>query len=178
MLTNKGLLSIFLCPLLSLASLPLFAGTTIHGSVSPMVSKASSDSELAGSTKLNDLRVYYTPTAVQLRALKQLVADQRTPGSANYHKWITPEQFGKQFGMSTADEARVKSWLKSQGFSNVSLTIQVRRVTLMLLGVVSLHSLSSHHGRRELACLRTGTATYRMCPCSVLMVRQMILSAI
>lgn len=100
-----------------------------------MVAKAQSLTAMNSSTTLSDLHAYYTPSAAQLRTLKQLVADQRTPGSANYHKWITPEQFGKQFGISTADEARVKIWLKSQGFTNVSLS--KNRAAFAFAGTVS-----------------------------------------
>lgn len=118
---NQSFIRYFLCVIGLAIAIQASAQTAIMGSVSPMVQKATSEAVLSDSTKLNDLRVYYTPTAVQVQALRQLVAEQRTPGSTSYHKWITPEQYGALFGVSSTDEARVISWLKSQGFTNVSL---------------------------------------------------------
>ena len=43
------------------------------------------------------------------------LAQQQLPGSPNYHKWLTPEQFGDRFGLSTNDLAKVTTWLESQG---------------------------------------------------------------
>jgi subtilase family serine protease len=53
----------------------------------------------------------------QQAALDQLVSQLHTPGHPNYHKWLTPEQFGKQFGPSDQDIATVETWLTGQGFS-------------------------------------------------------------
>src|SRR5882672_1414978 len=41
---------------------------------------------------------------------------EQTKGSSNYHAWLTPEQFGKQFGPSDADVQAVTDWLTRQGF--------------------------------------------------------------
>jgi len=52
----------------------------------------------------------------QEAALEQLLADQQDPASPRYHAWLTPEQFGEQFGAMQADIDTVTSWLASQGF--------------------------------------------------------------
>ncbi|MEI9972321.1 MAG: protease pro-enzyme activation domain-containing protein [Ignavibacteriota bacterium] len=51
----------------------------------------------------------------QSAALEQLLADQQDPASPRYHVWLTPEQFGAQFGAAQADIDTVSSWLSSQG---------------------------------------------------------------
>ena len=45
-------------------------------------------------------------------------AARRPAGQAspNYHKWLTPEQYGKQFGPTDADMQTITSWLQSHGF--------------------------------------------------------------
>lgn len=53
----------------------------------------------------------------QEAALDQLLAEQQDKKSPNYHKWLTPEEFGEQFGPSDQDIQTVKSWLESQGFT-------------------------------------------------------------
>ena len=49
-------------------------------------------------------------------AIKSFLESQQTRGSASYHHWLTPEEFGKDFGPSDADIDKVKSWLNSRGF--------------------------------------------------------------
>ena len=36
-------------------------------------------------------------------ALKKLLDDQQDKSSPDYHQWLTPEQFGQQFGLGNAD---------------------------------------------------------------------------
>jgi uncharacterized protein (TIGR03437 family) len=52
----------------------------------------------------------------QEAALQQLLAEQQDPNSANYRRWLTPAQFGDQFGPAPEDIERITSWLTSQGF--------------------------------------------------------------
>ena len=52
----------------------------------------------------------------QESALTQLMVDQYNTNSPNYHKWLTPEQFGAQFGPADSDIQAVTSWLQSHGF--------------------------------------------------------------
>jgi subtilase family serine protease len=49
--------------------------------------------------------------------LDKLVAEQQDSSSSNYHKWLTPAQFGEKFGRSPAEIATVKNWLISHGFA-------------------------------------------------------------
>jgi hypothetical protein len=53
----------------------------------------------------------------QEAALKQLIDEMHTPGSPNYHNWLTPDQFGAQFGPSDQDIAAVTTWLTTHGFN-------------------------------------------------------------
>jgi hypothetical protein len=55
-------------------------------------------------------------TPEQQAALKKLLDDQQDKNSPNYHKWLTPDEFGKTFGPSDQDIQTVASWLQSQGF--------------------------------------------------------------
>ncbi len=47
--------------------------------------------------------------------LEALLTDQQTPGSVNYHKWLTPADFGKRFGPSAASMSNVHDSLKAAG---------------------------------------------------------------
>lgn len=52
----------------------------------------------------------------QEAALKILLDQQQDNSSPNYHRWLTPEQFGQQFGPADNDIETITSWLKSRGF--------------------------------------------------------------
>jgi subtilase family serine protease len=70
--------------------------------------------------RLGTITLMTLPTAAQVQALKQLLAQQQDRKSANYHKWITPEQYADRFGLSQNDMQQMASWLRSKGFSGVS----------------------------------------------------------
>ncbi len=55
-------------------------------------------------------------SAEQEAALRSLLDEQQIKSSPNYHMWLTPEQFGEQFGPVDADMQAVTDWLGAQGF--------------------------------------------------------------
>jgi subtilase family serine protease len=52
----------------------------------------------------------------QETALRKLLDDQQDKNSPSYHKWLTPEKFGQEFGPADADIQAVNLWLLSHGF--------------------------------------------------------------
>jgi pseudomonalisin len=70
----------------------------------------------------------------QEAALEQLLADQQDPKSPRYHAWLSPEQFGEQFGAMRADVDTVTSWLASQGLQVTE--VAAGRRTIELTGTV------------------------------------------
>jgi hypothetical protein len=112
-----AILTVSLCGL----SQPTGESKTLHGSVHPLAA-ISTDNGLVPDIKPLSLKIYIAPNPVERVDLEKLLVDQRTSGTPSYHQWLTPEQFGESFGISTSDEAKVRSWLKSQGFTGVSLS--------------------------------------------------------
>ncbi|MDD5544717.1 MAG: S53 family peptidase [Acidobacteriia bacterium] len=51
--------------------------------------------------------------------LKQLLEDQQNPNSPQYHHWLTPQEFGKRFGVPEQRYQRVIQWLQDNGFTVV-----------------------------------------------------------
>lgn len=58
----------------------------------------------------------------QEAALQDLLAQQQVTGSPSFHKWLTPDQFGQQFGPADADIQAVTSWLASYGFQSIKVS--------------------------------------------------------
>jgi subtilase family serine protease len=52
----------------------------------------------------------------QESALGKLLDEQLDQTSLNFHKWLTPDEFGQKFGPSSEDIRSVTSWLESHGF--------------------------------------------------------------
>lgn len=53
----------------------------------------------------------------QEAALAKFMAEQQDSSSPNFHHWLSPEQFGRQFGPSDQDIQTLTSWLASHGFA-------------------------------------------------------------
>lgn len=58
----------------------------------------------------------FQPTAAQKADLEALLSGQQNPRSPNFHKWLTPREYGDRFGIAPADLAKISAWLHSQGF--------------------------------------------------------------
>lgn len=86
---------------------------TVHPSAQPQYDKGPVDP----SMKLPFITLLIQPSTTQQAALKQLLAEQQDPSSLNYHKWLTPEQFGQRFGLSRGDLTNITKWLRSEGFA-------------------------------------------------------------
>ncbi|HTZ96736.1 MAG TPA: Ig-like domain repeat protein [Terriglobales bacterium] len=61
------------------------------------------------------------PSGQQQAGLNKLLAQQQDRSSANYHKWLSPEQYAERFALSSNDIGKITSWLKSQGFGIVQI---------------------------------------------------------
>jgi subtilase family serine protease len=53
----------------------------------------------------------------QEQALELLMEQQRNPASPNYHKWLTPAEYGDIFGLAPSDIQTLTTWLQSHGFT-------------------------------------------------------------
>src|SRR5579875_1467882 len=65
---------------------------------------------------MNRMILVLNRSAEQEAALEKLLADQQDPSSPQYHQWLTPQQFGQQFGAADEDIQTITTWLQDQGF--------------------------------------------------------------
>jgi len=66
--------------------------------------------------RMDRMMLVLQPDPAQERALQALLNAQQDPQSPQYRQWLTPERFGKLFGVSDHDLAQVTEWLERQGF--------------------------------------------------------------
>ena len=94
----------------------------LHGNVHPLARPEFDQGAAPPSLPMERMLLILKRSPEQEAALDQLMTEQHDKSSPNFHKWLTPEQFGAQFGPADADIQTVTSWLQSHGF-------QVARVT-------------------------------------------------
>lgn len=99
----------------------LTTGTAeLRNSVHPLMQKALQSQAVGpmdGNRVLSNVRVVLSRSSAAQAQLSQLIAAQSSPSSAQYHHWLTPKQFGDQFGANSGDIAQITQWLKSKGLS-------------------------------------------------------------
>ena len=101
----------------------------LRGNVHVLTQKAADLGRLDGAKQLKNITLLFNQSASQKAELQALIEQQRDPQSPNYHKWLTPDQYGARFGMSQDDLDNVTNWLKSQGFTVNSVSRSRTRVS-------------------------------------------------
>ena len=86
---------------------------SVHRLANPQFDQGPADP----ATPLNHLLLLTKPSAAQQADLDHLLADQQNPSSPEFHKWLTPEEFGARFGLSTSDHSKIAAWLATQGLT-------------------------------------------------------------
>jgi pro-kumamolisin-like protein/Big-like domain-containing protein len=90
--------------------------TVLKGNTHPLA-RAEYDLGTAPATlPMQRMLLVLKRSAEQESALRKLLDDQQDKKSASYHKWLTPTQFGQQFGPTDSDIQTISSWLQSHGF--------------------------------------------------------------
>jgi hypothetical protein len=90
--------------------------TTLKGNTHPLARPEFDQGEASASLPMARMLMVLQHSAEQDAALQILLNGQQTQGSANFHNWLTPQQYGAQFGPSDADIQAVSAWLGSKGF--------------------------------------------------------------
>jgi len=95
---------------------------TLQGSVHPLAQAKFDQGAAPDALPLKQMLLLLKRDAASEQALNTAVAGQHDPSSANYHKWLTPAQFQKQYGASAADVSTLTSWLGGKGFTGIKLS--------------------------------------------------------
>ncbi len=104
--------------------MPVAAGQPVnHESLSVAFPAAFSEmlqtkqlSDLGAAPASQDVHLVITLAHRDEAGLRQLIAEQRTPGSGEYERFLTPQQFDQRFGASPETRLRVVNALRAAGF--------------------------------------------------------------
>ena len=86
------------------------------GSLQPKPEQSDSG-RVPGDRTLKGVSIIFSRSPEQQASLEKLLAAQQDPTSHQFHRWLTPEEFGARFGMSQTDIEKVERWLQQQGLS-------------------------------------------------------------
>jgi Pro-kumamolisin, activation domain len=88
----------------------------LTGNVHPLARAKYDQGPVDDGQPITHMMLLLQRSTQQEQTLRQLLDAQLTKSSASYQAWLTPEQFGAQFGPSDADVKAVTDWLTRQGF--------------------------------------------------------------
>jgi subtilase family serine protease len=88
---------------------------TLSGHLPAWATAANLSASLPDHEPMEAMTVVLSPTAERRQALESLLAGQQEPHSSLFHRWLTPEEFGRRFGAGEQEIAGVTGWLQSQG---------------------------------------------------------------
>ena len=102
----------------------------LYGHVPQVVKQASPSvtgrvrdmGRIKGNTPMQGMRIVLRSSPEQARELRRVIDEQQDKRTANYHQWMTPEDFGNAFGASESDVRQVSQWLTKQGFKIENVT--------------------------------------------------------
>ena len=89
----------------------------VSGNVSPRLSGAVDVGRTDGAIPAERMILVLRPRAGASEHLVHLLEEQLDPASPNYHHWLTPDEYGRAFGIPDEDLNAVLGWLQRNGFA-------------------------------------------------------------
>jgi hypothetical protein len=91
--------------------------TRLKGNTHPLARPEFDRGPAASTLPMERMLLILKRSPEQEAVLKGLLDRQQDKSSPDYHQWLTPEQFGRQFGPADQDLQTVSAWLQSHGFN-------------------------------------------------------------
>ena len=107
----------------------------LRGNVHPLARLEFDQGAVADWQPMNRMLLVLQRSAEQQAALSKFMEEQQSKDSPNFHKWLTPLEFGAQFGPADADIQTVTDWLTRQGFQRIK--VGAGRTTIEFSGTVA-----------------------------------------
>jgi subtilase family serine protease len=108
---------------------------TLTGSTHPLANPKHEVGRVRADTEIRGVTMQFSFSDVQKAHLEGLLKEQQDKSSPEYHRWLTPEEFGERFGLSDSDIATIAQWLESKGFTIES--VSPTRTSIRFAGTVA-----------------------------------------
>lgn len=89
----------------------------LAGNVHPLARREFDKGEAPDDLAFGRLLLVLRRAPQQAAALERLIENQQDKSSPQYHRWLTPQQLGAEFGPADSDIAAATDWLRSSGFA-------------------------------------------------------------
>ena len=89
----------------------------LNGNTHPMARDEFDKGAVVPSFPMARMTLVLKRSRQQEAALNKFMEQQLNPKSPNFHHWLEPKEFGRQFGPSEYDIQAVTNWLRNHGFS-------------------------------------------------------------
>lgn len=89
---------------------------TLHGNTRPEAVAANDRGIVPNDFAMEHMLLQLRRSPQGEQGLQQFLNELQDPQSANFHHWLTAEQFGQQFGLAQEDIDTITNWLESYGF--------------------------------------------------------------
>jgi pseudomonalisin len=90
---------------------------TLMSNVHPLARAENDRGVIDSETRLERMVLVLEPSPTQQSELDALTEAQQEPNSGIYHQWLSPQEYGARFGVSSSDLAHITGWLASHGFA-------------------------------------------------------------
>jgi len=87
---------------------------TVSGTLHPQTRRATDLGEVDPEMQMETLVLNTSLSNAQRKDLETLLQALQDPGSPQYHKWLTQEQYGARYGLTEADLDKAIRWLTEQ----------------------------------------------------------------
>ncbi len=87
------------------------------GNTRPEATPANDRGRVADNFAVDHMLLQLQRSPAEQQALDQFIDTLHNPQSPSFHRWLTPAEFGRQFGPAPQDVATVTAWLQSHGFT-------------------------------------------------------------
>jgi subtilase family serine protease len=94
----------------------------LKGNVHPLARLEFDRGIVPDATSMKRMMLVLQRSPGQQAALTKFMDEQLSKDSPNYHKWLTPQEFGKLYGPADADIQTVTDWLTRQGFQGIKVS--------------------------------------------------------
>jgi trimeric autotransporter adhesin len=91
--------------------------TVLSGNLHPLATRANDRGPVDPSMPAARMLLLLKRNSQQETALRATIESLHDRNSPNFHKWLTPAQFGAEWGATDSDIAALTAWLESHGFS-------------------------------------------------------------
>jgi Pro-kumamolisin, activation domain/Bacterial Ig-like domain (group 3)/FG-GAP-like repeat len=103
------------------------ARVPLRGSVHPLARPEFDRGAAPADLPMQRMMMVLRRSPEQQQALDVYVSSLRDRNSPTFHRWLSPEEFGEQFGIAQPDIDKIQSWLQSHGL-NVEAVSKGRNV--------------------------------------------------